>query len=183
MRPLLSMLAALALLIAAPAAGWADHPNPTIFQPQIVGDEAEEARLPPKRQRRKHLRKRQPSLSTWRSTTRPCSTIPKRPKKTTGRRVFAALDETTQQYLIDLKFMIDNLWILIAAFLVFIMHLGFATLEIRSDPEQEHRQHPVQERLHHRHWSADLCDLRLQPDVPRLHGGVFGFAGWGISDW
>ena len=27
------------------------------------------------------------------------------------------------------KFMIDNLWILIAAALVFIMHLGFATLE------------------------------------------------------
>ena len=27
------------------------------------------------------------------------------------------------------KFMIDNLWILISAALVFIMHLGFATLE------------------------------------------------------
>ena len=27
------------------------------------------------------------------------------------------------------KFMIDNLWILIAAALVFIMHLGFSTLE------------------------------------------------------
>ena len=27
------------------------------------------------------------------------------------------------------KFMVDNLWILIAAALVFIMHLGFATLE------------------------------------------------------
>ena len=30
---------------------------------------------------------------------------------------------------IDLKFMIDNLWILISTILVFIMHLGFATLE------------------------------------------------------
>lgn len=29
----------------------------------------------------------------------------------------------------DLKFMVDNLWILIATFLVFIMHPGFATLE------------------------------------------------------
>ena len=29
----------------------------------------------------------------------------------------------------DVKFMVDNLWILIAAFLVFIMHPGFATLE------------------------------------------------------
>ena len=27
------------------------------------------------------------------------------------------------------KFMVDNLWILISAALVFIMHLGFATLE------------------------------------------------------
>ena len=27
------------------------------------------------------------------------------------------------------KFMIDNLWILMAAALVFVMHLGFATLE------------------------------------------------------
>lgn len=31
--------------------------------------------------------------------------------------------------LLDVKFMIDNLWILIAAALVFLMHLGFATLE------------------------------------------------------
>jgi Amt family ammonium transporter len=29
----------------------------------------------------------------------------------------------------NVKFMIDNLWLLISAFLVFIMHLGFATLE------------------------------------------------------
>ncbi len=33
------------------------------------------------------------------------------------------------QELLDVKFMIENLWILFAAFLVFIMHLGFATLE------------------------------------------------------
>ncbi len=30
---------------------------------------------------------------------------------------------------LDLEFLVHNLWILIAAFLVFIMHLGFATLE------------------------------------------------------
>ena len=29
----------------------------------------------------------------------------------------------------EVKFMIDNLWILISAAFVFIMHLGFATLE------------------------------------------------------
>ena len=29
----------------------------------------------------------------------------------------------------DAKFIVDNLWILIAAALVFIMHLGFATVE------------------------------------------------------
>ena len=30
----------------------------------------------------------------------------------------------------ELKFMVDNLWILISALLVFIMHLGFSTLEV-----------------------------------------------------
>ncbi len=33
-------------------------------------------------------------------------------------------------YMIELKFMVDNLWILISALLVFIMHLGFSTLEV-----------------------------------------------------
>jgi Amt family ammonium transporter len=37
--------------------------------------------------------------------------------------------EQFQQMPIYPKFMVDNLWILIAAALVFIMHLGFATLE------------------------------------------------------
>ena len=31
--------------------------------------------------------------------------------------------------MIELKFIVDNLWILISALLVFIMHLGFSTLE------------------------------------------------------
>ncbi len=39
----------------------------------------------------------------------------------------AAMADTGTQT--DLKFMIDNLWVLIASFLVFIMHPGFATLE------------------------------------------------------
>ena len=32
--------------------------------------------------------------------------------------------------MIELKFMVDNLWILISALLVFIMHLGFSALEV-----------------------------------------------------
>ena len=39
------------------------------------------------------------------------------------------------------KFMIDNLWILISAALVFIMHLGFATLETGLTQQKKHRQH------------------------------------------
>lgn len=43
----------------------------------------------------------------------------------------SAVAETTQldPAFVDLKFMVDNLWVLIATTLVFIMHLGFATLE------------------------------------------------------
>ena len=36
---------------------------------------------------------------------------------------------TDQPYAISAKFMVNNLWIMIAGMLVFIMHLGFATLE------------------------------------------------------
>lgn len=44
----------------------------------------------------------------------------------------AAVDETVPASLaqnLDVKFMVDNLWVLLAAFLVFIMHLGFASVE------------------------------------------------------
>ncbi len=44
----------------------------------------------------------------------------------------AAVDEAAAATVaanLDTKFMVDNLWVLIAAFLVFIMHLGFATVE------------------------------------------------------
>ena len=30
----------------------------------------------------------------------------------------------------DVKFMIDNLWVLMSALLVFVMHLGFSSLEV-----------------------------------------------------
>mgnify|MGYP003572735567 CR=1 FL=1 len=42
---------------------------------------------------------------------------------------FASYEEFTQQPIAYPKFMVDNLWILIAAALVFIMHLGFAGVE------------------------------------------------------
>lgn len=40
-----------------------------------------------------------------------------------------AQEAATADSVLDVKFMIDNLWILIAAALVFIMHLGFSALE------------------------------------------------------
>lgn len=40
-----------------------------------------------------------------------------------------AQEAATSDSVLDVKFMIDNLWILIAAALVFIMHLGFSALE------------------------------------------------------
>jgi len=40
-----------------------------------------------------------------------------------------AQDTSVADSIADTKFMIDNLWILISAALVFLMHLGFATLE------------------------------------------------------
>ncbi len=41
----------------------------------------------------------------------------------------AATDAATVDQVNDVKFIIDNLWILISAALVFIMHLGFASVE------------------------------------------------------
>ncbi|MCB9497825.1 MAG: ammonium transporter [Fibrobacteria bacterium] len=44
----------------------------------------------------------------------------------------AAVDENAPATIgkaMDVQFFVDNLWVLIAAFLVFIMHLGFATVE------------------------------------------------------
>jgi Amt family ammonium transporter len=41
----------------------------------------------------------------------------------------AAFTEAQEDRLLDIEFMVHNLWIAIAAFLVFIMHLGFSALE------------------------------------------------------
>ncbi len=49
--------------------------------------------------------------------------------QTTGSPAYETLDGLRAHPLLYPKFMIDNLWILIAASLVFLMHLGFATLE------------------------------------------------------
>ena len=42
---------------------------------------------------------------------------------------FTTMEEFQAMPMAYPKFMVDNLWILISAALVFIMHLGFATLE------------------------------------------------------
>ena len=54
------------------------------------------------------------------------------PEEAVAEEDAGAVEEAEEEVVITAayaKFMIDNLWILISAFLVFIMHLGFATLE------------------------------------------------------
>ena len=62
-------------------------------------------------------------------------------------------------------FTVNNLWILISAALVFIMHLGFASVESGMCQQKNTRQHPVQERVHRLHRRARLHGLGLQRDV------------------
>jgi len=46
-----------------------------------------------------------------------------------GLAGFASAETATTDALADVKFIVDNLWILISAALVFLMHLGFSALE------------------------------------------------------
>lgn len=62
-------------------------------------------------------------------------------------------------------FTVNNTWMLVATFLVFIMHLGFACLGIGADAGQEHGQHLVQEHGDRRDWARDLCLCWFQFDV------------------
>ena len=59
-------------------------------------------------------------------------------------------------------FTANNIWMMLAAGLVFVMHLGFAMLETGHDTSQKLRQRPVQEHLHHLRGYPDLLYLRLQ---------------------
>ena len=81
------------------------------------------------------------------------------------------------------NFMVDNLWILIAAFLVFLMHLGFATLE--SGLTQSKNTVNI---LFKNVWiiaigllTYALCGFNIMyPGFGDDSAGIFGFGGFGI---
>ena len=84
---------------------------------------------------------------------------------------------------LDAKFVTDNLWILLAAFLVFIMHLGFATLE-SGLTQGKNTVNILFKNLMIvciGLLTYALCGFNLM--YPGFEGGVFGFAGWGLTPY
>ena len=78
----------------------------------------------------------------------------------------------------NVKVIVDTLWVMITAFLVFFMNLGFAAVESGICPGQEHGEHHVEELHRVRGLVAGLSGARLGPDVrrrqrvPRARGPV-----------
>ena len=77
-----------------------------------------------------------------------------------------AAPEEEEAASVSAEFIVHNLWIMIAGMLVFIMHLGFATLESGLTRVQKHRQYSVQELHDYLHRVPDLSRGRFQSDVP-----------------
>lgn len=93
---------------------------------------------------------------------------------------FATLEEFQASPLYP-KFMIDNLWILIAAFLVFIMHLGFASVE-SGLTQSKNSVNVIYKNV------FILCTgilsyafIGFQIMYPGTFNGVLGFGGFGIG--
>ncbi len=93
---------------------------------------------------------------------------------------FATLEEFQASPLYP-KFMIDNLWILIAAFLVFIMHLGFASVE-SGLTQSKNSVNVIYKNV------FILCTgilsyafIGFQIMYPGSFNGVLGFGGFGIG--
>jgi hypothetical protein len=78
-----------------------------------------------------------------------------------------AQEATVESVSAKVDFFVGNLWLLIAAALVFLMHLGFATLEAGLTQQKEYGEHFVQKRIHHLHGYLSLCSLGIQCDVSR----------------
>ncbi len=71
----------------------------------------------------------------------------------------------------DLKIMADTSWVMITAFLVFFMNLGFACVESGILPGEELRQHPLEELHRVRRHVDRLLALGLGHHVrQRRHG-------------
>ena len=89
--------------------------------------------------------------------------------------------EEFQQSPAYLKFIIDNLWILIAAFMVLLMHLGFATLE-SGLTQSKNAVNVIYKNV------FILCTgiliyafFGFQLMYPGEFNGIFGFGGFGIG--
>jgi Amt family ammonium transporter len=163
-RPLLTLLAALMLSIMLPATASADSPHPAPFAPVAV-TAADEA-----------------------SATMPADETAAAAEVEAPAEEEAAVDESapaTVGQLADVKFMIDNLWILLAAFLVFIMHLGFSTLE--SGLTQAKNTTNILFKnvfiicIGLLTYAACGFNLMYPGFADGTGNEIFGFAGWGIA--
>lgn len=85
---------------------------------------------------------------------------------------------------LDVKFIVDNLWILVATCLVFIMHIGFATLEAGFTQSKNtvnilfknSMMLPIG-LLTYAGWGFNL----MYPGFAEGSSGFFAFAGWGLN--
>ena len=71
---------------------------------------------------------------------------------TTALLLFAGLLAPTAAFADDASqalFTANNVWMMLAAALVFIMHLGFAMVETGLTRAKNTTKHPLQEHLHH----------------------------------
>lgn len=94
------------------------------------------------------------------------------------------MEQVTTDALLDVKFIVDNLWILISTFLVFIMHLGFASLESGLTQSKntvnilfKNTLIPAIGLLTYAYWGFNL----MYPGFAEGSSGWFGFAGFGLD--
>ena len=83
----------------------------------------------------------------------------------------------------EIKFTVGNLWIMIAAILVFIMHLGFAALEAGSVQKKNVANIPFKNTaiLAIGLLTYALMGFNLMYPGEAFSGGIFGFAGFGVD--
>ncbi|MFW5860191.1 MAG: ammonium transporter [Planctomycetota bacterium] len=88
---------------------------------------------------------------------------------------------------LDLEFLVHNLWILIAAFLVFIMHLGFATLESGLCQSKNTVNILFKNTMVPTIGLALYClwgfGVMYPGESNWMLGKWFGFAGFGVPGW
>jgi len=96
------------------------------------------------------------------------------------------MEQVTTDALLDVKFIVDNLWILISTFLVFIMHLGFATLETGLTQSKntvnilfKNTLIPAIGLITYAYWGFNL--MYPGAELIASNGGWFGFAGFGLD--